>query len=93
MAAPIIDSVTVTPDPVPEGESAIVRIAAHDPDATVVNVTGTATDSTGASSPFSGQFSRSDPLTYEAAVDVGHLMQDQTDPSVFVWTPNAPHDH
>jgi len=86
MAAPIIDSVTVYPDPVSVGGTATVTIIAHDPDEVTYTITGTVTDSTGNETPFTAEALTSDPLTYTATTDVGTLTQDDSQPNVFHWT-------
>ena len=85
MAAPIIDSVTITPDPVPVGGTAVVTIVAHDPDEVTYTIAGTVTDSSGNQTPFTAEARTSDPLTYAASVDVGVLTQDDSQPNVFYW--------
>ena len=52
MAAPIITSVTVNPDPVPPGETATIEVTAYDPDEGAFTVTGTVTDTAGNATTF-----------------------------------------
>jgi len=85
MTAPIIDQVTVTPDPVPVGGTATVTILAHDPDEITYTITGTVTDSTGNETPFTAEARTSDPLVYTATTDVGTLTQDDSQPNVYYW--------
>lgn len=86
MAAPIITSVTIEPDPVPAGSQATITVNAYDPDQGEFTVTGTVTDSAGTEVPFSATGRTSDPLVYEAVVDVGTLTHDTVLGNVFYWT-------
>lgn len=83
MAAPIIDSITITPSTIAAGGRADIRITAHDPDAGSVHISLVLTDSTGAKTTGSGTIAVSDPLTYAVTVDRGHVTQDAADPAVF----------
>ena len=86
MAAPIIQSVTVTPNPVPSGQTATITVNAYDPDEGTFKIDGTVTDQAGNVANFSATGRTSDPLSYEAEVDVGTLTQDNDRPNVFYWT-------
>jgi len=86
MAEPIIDNITVSPDPVPIGGTATVTILAHDPDQKSYTVSGTATDTSGNDATFTVTINVADPLTYQATVDEGVLTQDTAKPNVFRWT-------
>lgn len=85
MANPIIDSITVNPDPVPTGQSATVTIVAHDSDAQAVTFNVTVTDAQGNTA--SGQISSAvtDPLTYQVTANVGTVTQGGQ-PNVFLWS-------
>lgn len=84
MANPIIDSITVSPDPVPTGQTATITVVAHDPDATSVTFNVTVTDSAGNTA--SGQISSSvaDPLTYQVSASTGTITP-TGQPNVFTW--------
>jgi hypothetical protein len=85
MANPVIDSIIVSPDPVPTGQTATVTVVAHDPDATTVTFNVTVTDSAGNTA--SGQISSSvaDPLTYQITANVGTVTP-TGQPNVFIWS-------
>ena len=83
MANPIIDSITIEPNPIPTGQEALVTILAHDPDALTLTVNATVTDSSGNTTEVSATATTSDPLTYTATTDVGTLTQDDSQPNVF----------
>lgn len=84
MADPIIDSITVSPDPVPTGQTATITVVAHDPDATPVTYNVTVTDSAGNTA--SGQVAGSvaDPLTYAVTASTGTVTP-TGQPHVFTW--------
>lgn len=85
MAAPIIDSITVSPDPVPTGQTAVITILAHDTDAQVVTFDVTVTDSAGNTATGQISSSVSDPLTYAVTASVGTITQGAA-PNEFVWS-------
>lgn len=87
MAKPVIGDVTITPDPVPEGQQATITVAATDPDTRQVAAEATVVDDTGRVLRQSFTFRVSDALTYSVTVDSGTVTQDPTDPSQFVWAP------
>jgi hypothetical protein len=87
MTAPIVTDILITPNPVPTGGTARIEIVAHDPDEGAFTVTGTVTDAAGNAATFTATGRTTDPLTFEAAVDIGTLTQDMATPNVFYWTP------
>ena len=87
MAAPIIQTISITPDPVPVGQQATIIIDAYDPDASVVSADVIVTDSQGNQQIGSGSFTVSDPLTFQVTVNSGSVSQDAANPNVWYWTP------
>lgn len=85
MAAPVISSITVAPDPVPTGQTATITIEASDPDARTVTFTAVVTDSAGNQTSGQGTFTTSDPLTYSVTVDSGTITP-TAEPNVFTWS-------
>lgn len=85
MAAPVIDSITVSPDPVPAGQTATITVVAHDSDATSVTFDVTVTDSQGNTA--SGQIASSvaDALTFAVAASSGTVTP-TGQPNVFSWS-------
>lgn len=85
MANPIIDSITVSPDPVPTGQTATITVVAHDPDATAVTFDVTVTDSAGNTAAGQVAGSVADPLTYAVTASTGTVTQGGA-PNVFTWS-------
>jgi hypothetical protein len=85
MAAPVINSITVTPDPVPVGQTATITVDASDPDAQTVTVSVTVTDSGGNTTTGQSTFPISDPLTYLVTADSGTVTA-TAQANVFTWT-------
>ena len=86
MAAPIIDSITVSPLTVQPGQAFVVMISAHDPDALTGTLRGVVTDSQGNISSATVDIMIQDPLTFDL-LDVGVIgfaIQERTgSPGVF----------
>ena len=89
MAKPLIGGVSITPDPVPEGQQATIEISATDPDTRQVNAEATVVDDAGQVLRKSFTFRVSDALAYSVSVDSGTVTQDPTDPSMFIWSPGG----
>ena len=86
MAAPIIDSVVITPSSITPGGSADIKINAHDPDTGLVTLSGTVTDQNGEVAQVSGTVTITDALTFELSASRGTVVQDAADPSLFHFT-------
>jgi len=85
MAAPIIDSITVSPDPVPTGQTATITVIAHDPDQTTQVFTVIVRDAAGnESTPGTVQINIADPITYEGSVSGGTVTHNGA--GVFTWS-------
>ncbi|MEV5819295.1 hypothetical protein AB0L22_08980 [Micromonospora haikouensis] len=65
MAAPIIRSISASPDTVQPGQAVQVWIDAFDPDARTITLSGTVTDANGATATANTILTVGDPLTYE----------------------------
>jgi len=89
MARPLIGNVSITPDPVPEGQQATIGITATDPDTRQVTAEATAVDDAGHVLRKSFTFRVSDALTYAVSVDSGIVTQDPNDPTHFIWSPGT----
>lgn len=88
MSAPVIRSVTPSRDTVAPGESFQVVVDAYDPDARVLSITGTATDSTGQTVIAKTSVTVGDPLTFELSSDDDGvtISQDPANPGNFTVT-------
>jgi hypothetical protein len=86
MAAPIIDSITITPSTIVPGGSADVRVVAHDPDSGTVNISVTVTDFGGNVTQGSGVIPVNDVLSYAVSADRGSLTQESGDPGLWHFT-------
>lgn len=86
MANPIIDSITISPNPVPPGQPAVITVIAHDPDQQSFTFTVVVSDSGGNETTGQGAFSVNDPLTYVGTVDGGTVTPGST-PGIFNWAP------
>ena len=87
MANPVINSVVVTPDPVPVDQPADILVSASDADNASVTGSITVTDSQGneATGPFA--FNIFDTLTYAVIVSQGTVTQDAGNPALWHWSP------
>ena len=85
MAAPVINSITVVPDPVLTGQTATITIDASDPDATTVNFTVVVSDAAGNQATGVIPLVISDPLTYSVTASSGTVLPGGS-PNVFTWS-------
>jgi hypothetical protein len=85
MATPVINSITVVPDPVPTGQTATITIDASDPDARTVMFDVTVTDSAGNTATGQITGSVTDPLSYAVTADSGTVTA-TGQPNVFTWS-------
>jgi hypothetical protein len=69
MATPVITSFTLDKASYKPGETVTATVKYSDPDARTVNISGTAVDSQGNSSPFAGSFAIVDPVTVAISDD------------------------
>lgn len=83
MAAPIVDSVVITPSTIAPGGSADIKVNAHDPDTGLVTLTGTVRDQAGNVANVSGTVTITDALTFTLTASRGTVTQDAADPSLF----------
>lgn len=84
MANPIIDSITVTPDPVPTGQTATITVVAHDPDQRTEVFTVIVRDAAGNEGTGTVDINIADPLSYEGSVTGGTATHDGA--GVFTWS-------
>lgn len=84
MANPIIDSITVSPDPVPTGQTTTITVVAHDPDQRTETFTVIIRDVAGNEGTGQVDFNITDPLTYEGSVTGGTVTHDGA--GVFMWS-------
>ena len=91
MAAPVISSITVVPDPVLPGGTTVVTINATDPDSTAVTLVGTATDAAGAATPQNVVITIQDVLTYAlTGAPVGWTVTQRGAPNTHIFDVTVP---
>lgn len=92
MAAPIIDSVDVSPATIAPGEQATITIDARDPDSVTVDLGAEVFDADGDKTGQSASLRIEDPLSYalsEASGPGGTIEQDPDQPNVWYYTAPA----
>lgn len=87
VAAPVIDSITVSPLEIPPGGQATITVLAHDEDSSIATVTITVIDAGGNQQTGTADIVIGDPLVFTAQVTSGGgtVTQDPNQDNVFIY--------